>query len=105
MQATPELWIGLIELRPLDRAAFGAAGAFTNLITWAKSSGEFRTKAETIAAELNMYVADVEEEEPLVARLKEHSVSEEIEDLVERAESNPNAILYSTFHTYERDGA
>lgn len=99
------MWIGLVELRPLDRPAFGAAGAFTNLITWARSSDEFRAKAATIAAELNMYIVNVEEEEPLATRLKEHSVSEEIEDLVERAESNPNAILYSTLHTYERDGA
>lgn len=105
MQTAPELWIGLVELRPLDRASFGAAGAFTNLITWARSSGEFRAKAETIAAELNMFVAGVEEEESVAARLKEHSVSEEIEDMIERAESNPNAILYSTLHTYERDGA
>jgi len=101
----PELWIGLVELKPFDRKAYGAAGAFTNVITWAASKDEFRVKAETIAAELEMYVADIEEDEPVAARLENHTVSEEVEDLIEQAQTNPNAILYATFHTYLNDDA
>ena len=49
MLQRPELWIGLVEMKPLDREKYDAAGAFTNIITWACSAVEFRQKAETIA--------------------------------------------------------
>jgi len=52
-----------------------------------------------------MYVADVEEAEPLTQRTKNWTLTEEIEDMVFRAESNPNAIVYGTFHTYPFDQA
>jgi len=105
MQKRPKLWIGLVELKPLNPEAFGAAGAFTNIVTWAGDPVEFRKKAETIAATMNLYVADVEGEEPFAERTRKHSVSEEIEDMAERAESNPNAIIYGTFHRYPRNEA
>ena len=56
----PELWIGLVEFKPLDRKACGAAGVFTNIVTWTVDLEGFQRKAETIAATLEMYVADVE---------------------------------------------
>src|SRR5579864_1331237 len=95
-----ELWIGVVELKPLDREAYGAAGGFTNIITWARSANEFRNKAETIAATLNLYVIGIQGEEPLAERTKKCTLSEDIEEMILRAESNPNAIVYGTFHTY-----
>ena len=99
----PELWSGLVELKPLNRAEYGAAGAFTNIVTWARDAREFRVKTDTIAATLNMYVAQVEN----VAPVGDYSddLPEEFEDMVRRAESNPNAIVYGTFHTYPHDHA
>ena len=60
-----ELWIGLVELKPLNREAYGAAGAFTNLMMWARDLEEFQANAEAIAGTLDMYVMDVEDAEPL----------------------------------------
>jgi hypothetical protein len=99
----PELWTGVIELKPLGRKQYGAAGAFTNLVTWACDSEGFRRKAETIAATLGMYVAGVEKDGPLSPSPDDWS--EELEDMVRRAESNPNAIVYGTFHRYPHDEA
>ena len=99
----PELWTGLVELKPLDRKKYGAAGAFTNLVTWACDSLGFRAKAETIAATLGMYVAGIEDEHPLAASTGDWP--EEFQDMVRRAESNPNAIVYGTFHRYPHDEA
>jgi len=96
----PELWIGLVEFKPLNKKNFGAAGAFTNLITWARNSLEFQKKAETIASTMELYVATIEDAEPWAQRIQRHSVSEELEDMVLRAETNPNAIVYGTFHRY-----
>jgi len=101
----PELWIGLVEVRPFDRKAYGAAGAFTNIVTWACDVEGFRKKAEIIAATMDMCVADIEEAEPLAERIKKLTLTEEIDEMVVRAESNPNAIVYGTFHTYRRDEA
>lgn len=67
--------------------------------------GGFQSKAEVIAAELDMYVADVESAEPLSERLQKCTLSEDLEELAAQAESNPNAILYDTFHTYPFDTA
>jgi hypothetical protein len=96
----PELWIGLVEVKPLNREAYGAAGAFTNIVTWACDVKEFRKKADVIAAELDMYILDVEGAEPLSERVKNCELTDEIDDMVHRAESNPNAIVYGAFHTY-----
>lgn len=101
----PKLWIGLVEVKPLDRKAYGAAGAFTNIVTWACDLEQFRNKTETIAATLDMFVADIEGAEPLAERMKSWSLPEEIEDMVLRAESNQNAIVYGTFHRYPFDEA
>jgi len=96
----PELWIGLVELRPLDRKAYGAAGAFTNVVTWATDLKGFRGNAGVIAATMEMYVLDVEGAEPLAERAERSTLTEEIDDMRARAESNPNAIVYGTFHRY-----
>jgi hypothetical protein len=105
MTTQPELWIGLIELKPLRRPSSAPAGAFTNIVTWASDKVEFRAKAEIIATELEMYVVETESEEPVTERLKNWSVDEEILDLIERATSKPEAIIYGTFHTYRHDDA
>jgi len=99
------MWIGLVELKPLNREEYGAAGAFTNIVTWACNSTEFRKKAEIIAADMNLYVLEVEGEEPLAKRAKKVPLSEDLDDMVQRAESNPNAIIYGTFHCYPRNEA
>jgi len=90
-------------LKPLNRQAYGAAGAFTNIVTWAKDPEGFRRKAEVIAATISMYVADVEGAEPLSQRAEKRTMTEEIEDMVLRAELNPDAIVYGTFLTYPFD--
>jgi hypothetical protein len=60
-------------------------------------------KADTIAATVGMYVAQVENVVPIGDF--SDSWPEEFEDMVRRAESNPNAIIYGTFHNYPHDEA
>jgi len=105
MPHDPELWIGLVEARPLDTKAYDAAGAFTHIVTWACDAAEFRTKADKILATLDLYVFEVEGEKPLAQWLEKRDPSDEIEDMIQRAESNPNAIVWGTFHRYRVDQA
>lgn len=106
MEREPELWIGLVHLRPLKKGGLdGCAGAYTNIITWACDIGDFRKNAETIAATLDLYVLEVDEAEQIEKRFGDSTLSEELEDMRSRAEHNPNAIVYGTFHTYPFDDA
>jgi hypothetical protein len=100
-----ELWFGMVEMKPLDQKANGAAGAFTNIVTWARDAEEFRRKAEIIAAELDLYVFEIEGAEPMNARTRKCGLSEAVEEMVLRAECNPNAIVFGTFHRYPHNEA
>jgi hypothetical protein len=101
-----EVWRGLVEIRRLPQSDLlrDSAGAFAWVVTWASSAAEFRSQADCLAASLGLYVFGIEGELP-VADEAPCAVNDEIADLIERAEQNPNAILYGTFHTYRSDGA
>jgi hypothetical protein len=100
-----ELWIGLVGFRPMPGSDFfrGDAGGFTNVVMWANSEAEYRRKVQTIAAELGLFVTEIEDEEPVTKREQGHFWNEEIEDAVCRARSCPSEIVFGTFHTYKYD--
>jgi hypothetical protein len=105
-----ELWIGLVWLKPLPGArsallSGSATGAFTNVVTWATDDNSFRLKADVLAAEYEVYVVDVEGTEPVSRRLSHSTVGPDVEEIIEQAETNPNAILFATIHQYEREEA
>jgi len=102
-----ELWIGLVEVRPLPHSDLlgDAAGAFTHIVTWASDPSEFRQKSENLANHLGLFVVSVETEELVDRRKRRADLAEALEDLILRAEFNPDAILYGTFHTYRFDEA
>jgi hypothetical protein len=107
MEGSLELWIGLVHLRPqkpggAEDILEGAAGALTNVVTWAQNPNEFRKKAETLAAAMELCVVEIEDERPLH---DEAVHTEAVEDMLLQAESDPNAIIYGTFHLYMRDDA
>jgi hypothetical protein len=77
----PELWIGLVCLKPLNEKDFGAAGAYTNIVTWACNAQEFYEKAETLAASLDFYVMSTEGQERFSDRVARASVSDEIREM------------------------
>ncbi len=106
MDRETQLWIGLVHLKPLKRDGLeGSAGAYTNIITWACDSASFQKKAETIAATMDLYVVEIEDEEPVSQRFTDSILGEELEDMRARAEFNPDAIVYGTFHQYSHDDA
>jgi hypothetical protein len=76
-----------------------------NVVTWASNADEFRSNADLVLAELGLFVVEVEDPEPVAIRTKKAKFEEEIEDMIARAETNPNAIIYGTFHTWKRDTA
>jgi hypothetical protein len=101
-----ELWIGLVEVRPERGDILGdAKGALVHVVTWASDKEEYRRNADLVLGNLGLFVVEVENPEPVAERRKEASFEEEIEDMIARAQDIPNAIIYGTFHTWERDTA
>lgn len=101
----------MVEVRALDSSSLilgDTKGAFTNIVTWASSVEEYEGNARLIIGELGgMYVSEFIDPEPLERRRTKRGghLENEIEEMAARAEQNPNAIIYGTFHTYESDDA
>ena len=106
-----ELWIGLVEVRSLkgrSEILGGTKGAFVNIVTWALDAEGYKKNAELVIGGLkDLFVVDVITPEPVDVR-RAHAkgdLEDEIEDMISRAQDNPNAIIYGTFHTFEKDDA
>ena len=83
-------------------------GAFVNIVTWAVDAEQYRRNAELVIGGLGgLFVSDVLNPEPVEDRRARAGsrFDENIEDLILRAQSNPNAILYGSFHIFEKDDA
>ncbi len=102
-----ELWLGLIEARPKSGDILvDAKGAFVHIVTWASDAEEYRRNADLALGELGLFVVEIESPEPVAERrMKGVTLEEEVEDMIARARDIPNAIIYGTFHTWERDPA
>jgi len=100
-----QLWIGKVEVRPLKGSSTlgDAKGAFVNIVTWAQNVEEYRRNADLVLGELRLFVVEVENPEPVSVRREKAVFEEGIEDMIARAQDNPNAIVYGTFHTWDRD--
>jgi len=105
------LWIGMVEVRPLGQKSetLGAMkGAFVNIVTWASNTEDYRHNAELIVGKFgDLFVSEVIGPEPVEARRARAGgqFEESIEDMISRAAANSNAIIYGTFHTFEKDNA
>jgi|SRR5579859_554870 len=100
------IWIGLIEVRPLEGCEIldHAKGAFINVVMWATSSEDYRSKSESTVAEMKLFVVHIERPEPVIARRKrEGDLGEELEDMISRSEDHPDEIVFGTFHLYNKD--
>ena len=102
-----QLWIGKIEVRPTKRSSVlgDSVGAFVNLVTWSQDPEGYRENAELVLGELGLFIVDVDNPEPVSIRKEKAVLDEGVEDMIDRAERNPTAIIYGTFHKWDRDRA
>jgi hypothetical protein len=104
-----QLWLGAVEVRPLRESSgvLGATkGAFVNIVTWACDAEEYEQNAGRVVGKLGLFIGEVVNPEPVeTRRRREVQFTEEIEDMISRAQDNPNAIIYGIFHTFEKDNA
>jgi hypothetical protein len=94
----PHIWIGTIEVyyaHPETPSVWEPA--FTTVTTWACNSEEFSQKCTRMLASHGWKLLGVEQANPVS---DDDEFGEDVEDMLERTKSNPNAIIYGTFHTY-----
>jgi len=87
-------------MKPIDRRAYGAAGAFTNIVTWARDVEEFRERSEVIAGALGMYVIAVENAEPLAGRATKCQRTGDIADIWIGGAALRDRQLHQPAHTF-----
>ena len=83
------------------RTSHGSGGSIHKRCDMGGERGRFSDQGRNLAESSKLFVASIEREEPLATRSARAYLTEELEELVNRAESNPNAILYGLFHTYK----
>jgi hypothetical protein len=94
----PDIWIGTIEISWSDeKTPTVFKPAFTVVTTWATSPDEFRERCARMLEGYGWKLLAVERANPVP---KDGEFSEEVEDMLARTRTNPNAIIYGTFHSY-----
>jgi|SRR5450432_727063 hypothetical protein len=98
-----EIWIGLVEVRPLPDSEIlkTASGAHVNILTWASNATEFRDKAEELMHYLHLILVSIENPEPLHDRGAPADFDDDVAEIIDQVQKNPNAIMYGTFHTWK----
>jgi hypothetical protein len=100
-----QLWIGLVEVRPLPGCEVieETRAAFVHMAAWAASAYEYRRKIGMFLGELRLFVIAIPEAEPVEQkREREGFLEESMEEIIFEATRNPYAVIYGTFHTYDK---
>jgi hypothetical protein len=94
----PDIWIGTVEISyTKENAPTAFKPAFTVITTWACNADEFREKCNRMLEHYGWKLVEVGRANPVPDN---GAFSKEVEDMLERTRSNPNAIIYGKFHTY-----
>lgn len=96
----PQLWIGTIEVYFSNPATPNVwKAAYTNVTTWACDSEEFGQKCSRMLEGYGWKLLGVVRANPVSDG---DEVSEATADMLERTRTNPNAVIYGTFHAYPK---
>jgi hypothetical protein len=79
----------------------GLTKGFMNVATWADSAESARNKLAKYIERFKWHVISIEDAR-LVADDEEYD-DEQMEDMIARTRTNPNAIILGTFHGYKEN--
>lgn len=95
-----QVWIGTIEIYFADPETPSVwKPAYTNVTTWASSLEEFSQKCTRMLEGYGWKLLGIDRAGPVSDN---DEFDEEVEDMLERTRSTPDAIIYGTFHTYPK---
>jgi hypothetical protein len=96
-----EIWriVAEILVEPGDTAS-GSTKGFMNITTWADSAEAASAKIADYLGTFKWRVISIED----ASRIDENQdYGEQIEDMIDRTRSDPNAIILGTFHGYKEN--
>jgi hypothetical protein len=101
LNATFDVWIGLVEVRPLqgNEMLAGDPGAFVNALTIAGDAEDFCTRVANFFRGEGFEVLSFESVERLEARARDAALPEEIADLGDAARET-SEVQFDTYFTY-----
>ena len=96
------IWIGLVGVRSLPDSEIlkDVSGAYVNVLTWAETREEFRTKAQELMDYLRLMLVEIENPEPLSKRGDIEVLDPDVAEIARQVQGNPEAIMYGKFHTW-----
>jgi hypothetical protein len=98
-----QVWIGLVHVRPMPGCGLlenGEKGAFTWVLTWAGSAGEYETKVRSVLEEYQFFSLEVEDVQTFS---EDGDWAEDIYEEYLRVSTNREWTVYTRFHTYAVD--
>lgn len=104
VEKNTEIWIGLAEVLALPgckRLGTGK-GAFVKVMSWANSESDFYSKIRSAVSELDLELIELEDREPLAKRMSRNPGGDETTQMADTARTNPNDIVFGTFHIWEK---
>jgi hypothetical protein len=95
------IWLVTSEIlvQPGDMPS-GSTKGFVNITTWADSVETVREKLSRYLETFKWHLISIEKAQPID---ESHDYGNEIEDMLERTRSNPDAIILGTFHSYKEN--
>jgi len=96
-----EIWKVLAEIlvEPGDMPS-GSTKGFMNVITWADSADQAKQKLARYLESFKWHLIDIEDAQPID---EDVDYGEEIETMINKTRSNPEAIILGTFHSYKEN--
>ena len=92
-----ELWIGVVEVLTQPSVGNGDTRAFTNVVTWASAVSDYVDSVTSVFNEYGWTVLGTENERPIAG---ESGFSDEITEIIQSAQRNPEACIFATFYYY-----
>lgn len=95
------MWLVTCEIlvEPGDMPS-GSTKGFVNVTTWADSTEAIREKLTRYLATFNWHLLSITREVPVD---DSRDYGDEINDMIERASTNPQAIILGTFYSYKEN--
>lgn len=78
----------------------GSTKGFMNITTWADSIETIKEKLSRYLETFKWHLVSIEKAHPID---ESHDYGDEIERMLERTRSNPDAIILGTFHSYKEN--
>jgi len=104
---SPEIWVGLAELRQLPgpdhKIRLSGKGSFTWVTCWATDIASYESKVSEVVAYYGLFIVELHDVMPFATAEEKGIVTDELIEQFEDTSKDEKFCLYGTFHNYPSD--